>query len=151
MRIASPKDFWSGVLFGSLGLFAAIYAATHYQLGTAVRMGPGYFPLWVGGLIALLGLILALRALKIEGPPLPVIYYRPIAFVVVATIAYGYLLRPLGLVAATFAVVVVSAAGGHEFRWREALLLAAGLALFSVVVFVYALGLPLQLWPEFLE
>ncbi len=71
MRIASPRDFWSGLLFGGLGLFAAVYAATHYQLGTAVRMGPGYFPLWVGGLVALLGLVLVVGSLRIEGPPLP--------------------------------------------------------------------------------
>ncbi|HWA38055.1 MAG TPA: tripartite tricarboxylate transporter TctB family protein [Burkholderiales bacterium] len=148
MRIANPKDFWGGLLFGGLGLFAAVYAATHYKLGTAVRMGPGYFPLWVGGLVAVLGLVLVVRSVRIAGPALPPIHLRPILFVVAASIAYGYLLRPLGLVAATFVVVIVSALGGHEFRWREVVALAAGLALFSVVVFVYALGLPFQLWPE---
>ncbi len=151
MRIASPQDFWSGILFGALGLFAAIYAATHYQLGTAVRMGPGYFPLWIGGLIALLGLILAVRSLRVEGPPLPPIHLRPILFVVVASIAYGYLLKPLGLVLSTALVVIFAAFGGREFRWREALILALVLAVFSVGVFIYALNLPFPLWPEALE
>jgi putative tricarboxylic transport membrane protein len=151
MRIASPQDFWSGILFGALGLFAAIYAATHYQLGTAVRMGPGYFPLWIGGLIALLGLILAVRSLRVEGPPLPPIHLRPILFVVVASIAYGYLLKPLGLVLSTALVVIFAAFGGREFRWREALVLAVVLAAFSVGVFIYALNLPFPLWPEALE
>lgn len=151
MRIASPQDFWSGIFFGALGLFAAIYAATHYQLGTAVRMGPGYFPLWIGGLIALLGIILAIRSLRIEGPPLPPIHIRPILFVVVASIAYGYMLKPLGLVLSTALVVIFSAFGGREFRWREVLLLAFVLAAFSVGVFTYALGLPFPLWPEALE
>ena len=151
MRIASPRDFWSGVLFGALGLFAAVYAATHYQLGTAVRMGPGYFPLWIGGLVAVLGLVLVLRSLRIDGPPVPALYFRPILFVVAASIAYGYLLKPLGLVLSTAIVVVVSALGGHEFRCREVAVLAVALAALSVGVFVYALGLPFPLWPEALE
>jgi hypothetical protein len=151
VRIASPQDFWSGVLFGALGLFAAVYAATHYQVGTAVRMGPGYFPLWVGGLVALLGFALVVRSLRFEGPPLPPIHFRPILFIVAASIAYGYLLKPLGLVLSTALIVVFSAFGGHEFRWREVLVLAIVLAAFSVGVFVYALGLPFPLWPEALE
>ncbi|HYD57936.1 MAG TPA: tripartite tricarboxylate transporter TctB family protein [Burkholderiales bacterium] len=148
MRIASPQDFWSGLFFGGLGLFACIYAATQYNVGTALRMGPGYFPMAVGGLVALLGFVLLVRSLRVEGPPVPRILVRPIVMVVIATVAYGYLLKPLGLVAATMVVIVVSALGGHEFRWREALVLAVALAIFSVLVFVYALGLPLQLWPE---
>jgi putative tricarboxylic transport membrane protein len=149
LRIANPTDFVAGLFFGGLGLFVAIYAATHYQLGTAVRMGPGYFPTWVGGIVALLGFALMLSSLRIAGPPLPKIALRPIVFILGASIAYGYLLKPLGLVLATILMVVVSAAGGHEFRWREVLVLALALAAFSVGVFVYALGLPFPLWPEY--
>lgn len=148
MRISNPRDFWAGLAFGGFGLFMAVYAATHYALGTAVRMGPGYFPVWIGGIVALLGLVLALHALRFDGPALPSFHWRPIAFVLVGAIGYGYLLKPLGLVLATMLAVVVTAAGGYEFRLRESLLLAAGLALFSVVVFVYGLGLPFPLWPE---
>ena len=151
MRIASPRDFWAGLLFGAFGLFVAIYAAMHYKYGTAVRMGPGYFPTWIGGIVALLGFALALRSLKIAGPRLAGLALRPTIFILGASIAYGFLLKPLGLVLATAVIVVVSAAGGHEFRWREAVLLAAALAVFSVAVFVYALGLPFPLWPEALE
>jgi putative tricarboxylic transport membrane protein len=148
VRIASPQDFWSGVLFGGLGLFVAVYAATHYTVGTATRMGPGYFPVCVGGLVAVLGLVLLVRSLKFAGPALPALRLRPVLFIVAASIAYGFLLKPLGLVLATALLVVVSAMGGHEFRWREALPLALALAVFSVGVFVYALGLPFPLWPE---
>jgi hypothetical protein len=148
LRVASPQDFWAGVLFGAFGLFAASYAAWHYKIGTAVRMGPGYFPLWVGGIVFVLGLVLALRALRIEGPPLPRLEWRPLVFILGGSIAYGYTLKPLGLIASTLLLVIISAAGGHEFRWREAILLAAALAVFSILVFVYALGLPFPLWPE---
>jgi hypothetical protein len=151
VRIASPRDFWSGILFGGAGLFVSIYAATHYQLGNALRMGPGYFPTWIGGLVALLGFALALSALRVKGPAIPPIHWRPILLISVASIGYGYLLKPLGLVLATVLAVIVSAAGGHEFRWRESVILAVVLAVFSIGVFVYALGLPFPLWPEALE
>ena len=126
----------------------ALYAALNYKLGTAVRMGPGYFPTWVGGIVALLGLALAISALRVEGPRLPRVQWRPTLFILGGSVAYGYLLKPLGLLLATILVVLISAAGGHEFRWRETLLLAVALALFSLGVFVYGLGLPFPLWPE---
>ena len=151
MRIRNPTDFWTGLLFGGLGLFVALYAATHYALGTAVRMGPGYFPAWIGALVALLGLILLVRSLRFDGPRLPRLHLRPTSLILVASVAFGYLLKPFGLILATILLVIASAAGGHEFRWREAVLLALALALFSFAVFVYGLGLPFPLWPQFLE
>jgi Tripartite tricarboxylate transporter TctB family len=150
VRIANPRDFCAGLLFGGFGLFMALYAAMNYKLGTAVRMGPGYFPTWVGGIVALLGLALAISALRVEGPRLPRVQWRPTLFILGGSIAYGYLLKPLGLLLATILVVLITAAGGHEFRWRETLLLAVALALFSLGVFVYGLGLPFPLWPEVL-
>jgi hypothetical protein len=147
MRIRNPTDFWTGLLFGGFGLFVALYAALNYKLGSAVRMGPGYFPTWIGGLVALLGLVLLVRSLRFDGPRLPRVEVRPIVFILGASVAFGYLLKPLGLVIATVLLVIASAFGGHEFRWREAIALAAGLALFSYGVFVYGLGLPFPLWP----
>ena len=147
MRIKNPTDFCTGLCFGGFGLAMSLYAATHYPIGTAVRMGPGYFPMVVGGLVALLGLALAVGALRIEGPKLPRFPLRATLLILAAGVAFGYLLKPLGLVLATAALVIASAFGGHEFRWREVLALAVVLALFSVAVFVYALGLPFPLWP----
>ena len=148
MRIKNPTDFWTGLLFGGFGLFVSLYAATHYQLGSAIRMGPGYFPTVIGALVALLGLALTLSALRIPGPRIPRLHWRPLLLILAAGVAFGYLLKPLGLVLATAVLVVVSALGGHEFRWREALALAAVLVLFSIGVFVYGLGLPFPLWPQ---
>lgn len=148
MRIKNPTDFWTGLIFGGLGLFVSLYAATHYQLGSAIRMGPGYFPTVIGALVALLGLALTLSALRIPGPRVPRLHLRPMLLILAAGVAFGYLLKPLGLVLATAVLIVVSALGGHEFRWREALALAAVLVLFSIGVFVYGLGLPFPLWPQ---
>jgi hypothetical protein len=111
-------------------------------------MGPGYFPTVIGALVALLGLVLMVTALRIPGPRLPRVPLRPVVLILAAGVAFGYLLKPLGLVAATAVLVIVSALGGHEFRWREVLALAAVLVVFSIGVFVFGLGLPFPLWPE---
>ena len=146
-RIRNQTDFAAGLLAMAFGLFVAVYAAVHYKLGTAVRMGPGYFPAWIGGLLALLGLALALSSLRVDGPPLHRMQLRPVLFVLGGSVVFGYALKPLGLVAATVLLVLIGAAGGREFRWREVLALAAALALFASLVFVTGLGLPFPLWP----
>jgi hypothetical protein len=151
MRIKNPTDFWTGLSFGGFGLFMSLYAATHYNIGTAIRMGPGYFPTCVGALVALLGLALLVGSLRVEGPRLPALALRPVVLVLAAGVVFGYLLKPFGLVISTVVLVLVSAAGGHEFRWGEVLVLAAGLAVFAVAVFVYGLGLPFPLWPTLWE
>ena len=150
MQIRNPTDFWTGLGFGGFGLFVALYAATHYKIGTTLRMGPGYFPAVVGGLVALLGLALVAGSLRLAGPRLPRVEWRPALLILAAGVAFGYLLKPLGLVLATVVLVIASAFGGHEFRWKEAIALAIALAVLSVAIFVYGLGLPFPLWPAFL-
>ena len=147
MRIKSPKDFWAGVMFVGMGGFFAIWALTHYQMGTAVRMGPAYFPTVLGGLLAFLGLIVLLGSFAVEGPKVPPIHFRPLVMITVGVLLYGYLMKPLGLFAATCALVVVGALGGHEFRWKEVLILCIVLCVFSYLVFIKGLGLPFPLWP----
>ena len=78
MRIKSPRDFWAGLMFIGFGLFACIWAVTNYQMGSAVRMGPAYFPAVLGGLLALLGLIVLIESLAITGPPVAKINLRPL-------------------------------------------------------------------------
>ena len=74
---------------------------------------------------------------------------KPLVLVTAATIAYGYLMKPLGLVIATAALVFISAAGGHEFKWKEVVILFIILIVFSVLVFVKGLTLPFPIWPEY--
>jgi len=148
MKIKGPKDFWAGLMFIGSGLFFAIWAVMNYQMGSAVRMGPAYFPAVLGGLLVVLGLAIFLGSLVIRGPSVPHFIFRPLIMISLACVLYGYLMRPLGLVGATAALVYVGALGGHEFRWKEVTILFVVLAIFSWAVFLKVLGLPFPLWPD---
>jgi len=150
MQIHNPKDFYAGLLFIAVGLAFAI-VATNYPLGTAVRMGAGYFPLILGGLMAVLGAIIALGSLRSgnKGEPVPAFAFRPLALLLAAIVLFGVLVQPLGLILATFVLVFVGALGGGEFRLTEVAILAVALVIMAVGIFAYGLGLPFQLWPSF--
>jgi len=148
IKIKSPKDFWAGMMFLGVGLFFAVWAVVNYQMGSAVRMGPAYFPAVLGGLLALLGGGVVAGSFAIAGPAVPTFHFRPLLLIVVGCVAYGYLMKPLGLVGATAVLVFVSALGGHEFKWKEVTILYVVLIVFSVLVFVKGLTLPFPLWPE---
>ena len=151
MRIKSPRDFWAGLMFIGFGLFFAIFAVVNYQMGSAVRMGPAYFPAVLGGLLGFLGLMVFVESFVMEGPLVPKFNFRPLVLILVACVVYGYLIKPLGLVVATVALVFISAFGGHEYRWKEVALLSVVLVVFSVLVFVKGLTLPFPICPEFIE
>ena len=84
MKIKSPKDFWAGLMFIGCGGFFLIWAMTHYQMGTAVRMGPAYFPTMLGGLLAFLGLLVLIESFAMEGPKVPAFAFRPLILISVA-------------------------------------------------------------------
>ena len=148
MRIKSPKNFWAGLMFMGIGLFFVI-TARGYELGSAARMGPGYFPTLMGGLIVLLGLGILIQSLVITGPKVAAFPLRLIILISLALLLFGYLLKTLGLVLALVILVVLSALAGHQFKLWEALLLAGVLVVLSVLVFVTGLGQPFPLWPSF--
>jgi hypothetical protein len=140
--LRNPKDFWPGVIFVAAGL-AAVLFGREYSMGTATKMGPGYFPAVLGALLAFVGLALAGRACLRTGPPLDGLALRALLLVLGATTLFGVLLRGAGLFVALAALTLVSASASREFEWGRAVVLALGLAGFSVVVFVKALGLPI--------
>ena len=147
MRICAPKDFWSGVMFCGLAA-VAILAARGYSSGTAGKMGPGYFPLLLGGLLAALGAILIGRSLVLSGESVARFHVVPLAMVAAAVCLFGVMIEPLGLVLSLAVLTLLSAFAGAQFRLLETVALAAALIVFSVGVFVYALGLPLNIWPS---
>jgi hypothetical protein len=152
VRIKHQKDFWSGLMFLVIGLAFAGFAQ-QYALGTAQRMGPGYFPTVLGGLLALLGLIITIRGLaRAEaGGEVERFHFGPLAVVLGAVALFALLLRPAGLVVALLVLIGVSAYASHEFRLREVIPLAAFLVLLVLAVFIWGLGMVVPVWPAFLD
>ncbi len=149
MTIRAPKDFWSGIMFLAFAAVAML-TARGYSLGTAGRMGPGYFPMLLGGVLGGLGLVLIARSLVLTGEAVGKIQVLPLAIIVAGSVLFGILIQRLGLVISLIVVVVVSALASRESRPVEFIALALVLAAFSWAVFVLLLKLPLPLWPEFL-
>ena len=150
MKLKNPKDFWSGVMFMAIGIaFAAIVKYYEYPMGSSSRMGPGYFPFVLGIFMTLLGVAIVIESLATEGPPISKFAWKPLFWVLGAFVIFGLSAKFLGLVIAIILLVVISAYGGHEFKWKEALISSAILAASSVGVFVYGLKLPFPIWPEF--
>jgi hypothetical protein len=140
------QDVGAGLMFiaaGALGL----YLSRNYPVGTALRMEPGYVPRLLCWGIVGVGVIIAARGLLMGDTPLSRWHWRPILFVLGGLIAFRYLIEPGGLVAATVVTVMLGAFGSREFKTTDSLMLAAGLAVAAVAVFVYALGLPMRIWP----
>jgi hypothetical protein len=144
--IRHPKDFFAGLIFIAFGI-AAIAIGSNYALGSAARMGPGYFPRILGILLILLGAALAIRALRLKGEPVPAFKWRPTLIVLGSVVLFGLIVTHVGLVLSTIILVVLSSAASLEFRPKEALIAGVLLAALAVGVFVIGLKLQLPVWP----
>ena len=143
--VKDPKDFWSGILFAAFG-FAGLWFGRNYIVGTAARMGPGYFPLLMSLALVGLGGFLLARSLVIAGDPIERSALRPQLLILTAIVVFGFMIERLGLAAAVAAVALISGFAARDVRWFERLLLAVGLAAACVVLFVYFLGQPIPVW-----
>lgn len=139
-------DVLAGLLFLAIGLAVTI-VASGYRIGTAGSMGPGYFPLALGILMTVFGLIIAGKGLASGGEMAPQFAFGTAAIVVLAMVAFGLLVERLGLVVAIPAVVLLSRLAGGDRRWIEIVALGVALTLFCLAVFVWALRAPLPVWP----
>ena len=159
MHIKSQKDFFSGLMFVVAGI-AFAWDTTTYTLGDGARMGPGYFPLLLGVVLALIGAIVLFTSLVVEtegGDKVGNWAWRPLFFIIMANLLFGLLLAGLpsiglpamGLIAAIFALTIVASMAHRRFSLRPALLLAAILAAVSYVACTLLLKLQIQLWPAF--
>ena len=139
--IRSAKDFWSGLLYICFGLIAVV-AARDYGMGTALKSGAAYFPTVLGWLLILIGAISLIRGFIIPGTRIGALALKGLVMVVGATLIFGVTVRGAGLAVAIPILIVISAASSR-FSWKSTLLMAAGLTVFCVLVFLKGLGVPL--------
>lgn len=145
MRIRNSKDFYAGLIFIFFGVLVLVEARS-YTMGVARRMGPGYFPTILGSILALLGVLVSVRGLGWRGEGIKVGSLRPALLICGAVLAFAFLIRPVGLVFAVLILVLISCLAGWEFRIREVVVLSLVLAVLAVGIFVYGIGLPLDLF-----
>lgn len=161
MKIGNPKDFWGGALFAAIGLMFAVIARgvsvgervllAGYTMGTPARMGPGFFPFWLGVLLVLLGVaisIAGLRAARTSEGRLERFHVKELAFVLGAICLFGILLKPIGMLLAGMLLVMGASMGSATFDARKSFLLALFLVVFCALVFVEGLKLPIPLCPD---
>jgi hypothetical protein len=151
MRISHPKDFLTGLMFLLFGGAAMVFSKG-LTIGTAAKMGPGYFPFALGLLLAGLGAVLVWRSLvRAEDLQLwPSIQPKPLAIVLLSVFVFSQILKPFGLLLSTAFLVVMVSKASHEFRWREALANAVVLVVIVLAVFVYFLKFQIPVWPAFM-
>ena len=148
--IRSVKDFWTGLIYIFFGS-SALILARNYDLGTATKMGPSYFPSILGGLLIIIGFISLIRSLIKTGTPFGEFTFKGLILVAVSTVLFGLLVRGAGLVVALPVLVLVSASASREFRWGPSSLMAAGLTVFCIIVFLKGLGIPLPILGSWFE
>lgn len=152
MKIRNQRDFGAGVMYILIGLFFAL-VATRYQYGTAAKMGPGYFPFWLGMLMAAMGLLVLVRSLgaKATIEAIPKFNFKVIGLITGSIILYGILLPKMGFIVAVLVLVMIASSASKEFSWKVALINAVVLIAFTYSVFVIGLKLQFPLLPFFLQ
>ena len=159
--IKSQKDFYSGVMFTAVGLTFAI-GANNYTIGTSARMGPGYFPLMLGIVLALLGAGVIFKGITSttaeDGDKIGSFHWKPLLYIIGANVLFGILigglpsinLPPMGMVAAIYVLTIVSSLAGDTFSFKESFVLATVLSIGSYLAFIKLLALQFPVWPTFI-
>jgi hypothetical protein len=146
MRIKSSQDLATGLLFVAIGL-AAYWIGADYNLGTAQRPGTGVLPRILSVCLMGSGLLLWIKAFVTDGPGLGLWAWRPLIMVTLATIAFGYLIDPAGIVVAMVVSMTLAALGTPETRWREFAFFSLIMLAMGLGMFIYGLGMPIKVFP----
>ncbi len=160
MKIKSQKDFFAGLMFMGVGV-AFAWGASTYNIGTGARMGPGYFPLLLGILLAVIGAAVTFFSLTVEtqdGDKIGKWAWKQIFFIIGANLLFGVLLAGLpsfgipamGLIVAIYGLTFVASLAGSQFNFKEVFILSTVLAAGCYVAFVWALKLQFPVWPSFI-
>ncbi len=148
-KIRNPQDFWGCLALMALAVFA-LWAGSDLPGMRGFAFGPGTAPRLFAVCLLLLASAVALSALFVDGPNVGRFYARGPLIVIISIFAFAAMIRPLGLVVTTFVCFMVAVAGSNETRWVEATITAIGFTIGAVLLFVYGLSLPFQLWPRFM-
>ena len=145
MHKRDSRDIIGGLGLAAIGLFAVIYGQ-RYEFGDLNRMGPGYFPVALGALLAVLGMLIALPAFFRRGEPI-VVAWKTLALVMASIVVFAFTLKVLGVILSTALAVIVASTADNASTWKGRLLTAAGIALITWLVFKLGLGMVLPTWP----
>ena len=140
----NAKDFWTGLIYLFVGSGAFIISRD-YDMGTAVKMGPAYFPTILSVLLMGIGVISVLRSFLKSGTPIGVVAWKGLALIMASTLLFGMIVRGAGLLLALPLLVIVSALASTRFSWKTSLLEAAGITVFCILIFLKGLGVPLPI------
>jgi hypothetical protein len=143
----APRDLGASFVMVFIGV-TALYFGAELTMGTAGRMGPGYFPRLLAWLIIAIGIFVGSMSLSVEGPPIRPPQLRPIGFVMVSIVVFGYLMSYIGLAVTAVVVVLIAGFARKGFSIKELLVLGAILSIGTVLIFVYALGQALPDCPD---
>jgi hypothetical protein len=146
MKITHPKDFYAGLMFFGFGLFAMILALG-YPLGTAARMGPGYFPRVLGGILMVLGAILSLRSLREKGGAISPFAWKAVGLVLGGVCIFAAIVLHVGLVAATVVLIFITGYASKEFNVKESVISSIVLSVIAVGLFIVGLKLQFPIFP----
>ena len=147
-RIWNNADFWAGIMFLAFGA-VAVYISRDYPMGSAMRMGPGYFPTYLGILMMGMGLIVAVKGFVVGSEPIGRWAFRPLLILGLGVIAFGYVMQLAGFIPALVVLIVLASFAGRDFRPVELVILSIVLIAGAVGVFIYGIGLPYPLWGQF--
>lgn len=159
MKIGHPKNFWGGIIFAVIGATFALIAKgipslsfmQGYAMGTPARMGPAFFPFWLGLLLFVLGLVIAFNGMRErggEGSAFPRFHWKPIILVLGAVVLFGAIMKPIGMLLAGVVLIVVASYGSATFELKRSVILGVSLSIFCALVFVWGLKLPIPLCPD---
>jgi hypothetical protein len=146
LKITSAEDFWAGLMFVGFGVLA-IVVASDYPMGSAMRMGPGYFPVAIGACLIIIGAIVAASGFKLKGEGIGAFPWRAMIFLSAGFASFAWGMDHLGFVPALAILIVLAAASGREHRWHEVLIEVIVLIAGCWALFIWGLGLPFPLFP----
>ena len=145
MKITSQEDFWSGIMFIGFGV-VAIAISREYPMGSAMRMGPGYFPMIIGGALIVLGAAISATGFRLRGEGIGTFPWRAIVLLSVAFGVFAWGLENLGFVPALAVLIVLSSLSSRNYKWLEIAIETVVLIAGCWAVFIYGLELPFPLW-----